>query len=147
MWIREPRNLRRVLPSLNVFVFVCWIEKHFRSTQTIAALWDVGYDVPGRNGRHPGEAISFWTGSTPQCHHGGLVSILPANGGHPIPGGDSRFASYPMDDVHQARMTKGVREWGMILDMIKGGIGVSLNVSPGISLDKKKDGTYWISIA
>ena len=52
-----------------------------------------------------------------------------------------------MDDVHQARMTKGVREWGMILDMIKGGIGVSLNESPGISLDKKKDETYWISIA
>ena len=32
----------------------------------------------------------------------GLVPTSPVNGGHPMPGGDSRSASYPADDFHQA---------------------------------------------
>ena len=40
----------------------------------------------------------------------GLVRTPPANGGHPIPEGDKKSATYQVDDVHQARMAKGV--WG-----------------------------------
>ena len=38
---------------------------------------------------------------------------LPYNGGHPMPGGgggDSRSPSYPVNEVHQARMTE---RWGI----------------------------------
>ena len=83
--------------------------KPFRSTQASAGLWDVGYggdSGTGRNGRHPVEPMPFWPGSTSSALD--LVPNLPANGGHPIPGGASRSASYPLDAVHQARMTKGV---------------------------------------
>ena len=30
-----------------------------------------------------------------------------------MPGGDARSAIYTVDDVHQARIIKGVRGWGM----------------------------------
>ena len=66
----------------------------FRSSQTIAELWDVGKggDIgSGRNGRHPDEPMPFWPGSTPSAL--GLVPIPPANGGHPILGGDARSAT------------------------------------------------------
>ena len=43
----------------------------------------------------------------------GLVRTLMASGGHPIPGGDTRSATYPVDDVHQARITYGIWGWGM----------------------------------
>ena len=45
-----------------------------------------------------------WPGSNPagQCY--------PA--GHPIPGSDTRFATYPVDDVHQALVTHGIGGWG-----------------------------------
>ena len=42
-----------------------------------------------------------------------LIRTPPASGGHPLPGGDSRSASFPVDDVHQARVTEGVWEWRM----------------------------------
>ena len=34
----------------------------------------------------------------------GLVRTPTVSGGHPIPGGDTRSATYPVDDVHQARI-------------------------------------------
>ena len=44
----------------------------------------------------------------------GLVRTPTASGGHPIPGGDTRSASYLVNDVHQARITcKGIWGWGM----------------------------------
>ena len=30
-----------------------------------------------------------------------------------MPGADTRSATYPVDDIHQARITKGVGGWGM----------------------------------
>ena len=87
------------------FVF-CWI-KALSAPRAIAELWDVGQAVIlGRNGRHPGEPIQFWPGSAPRTL--GLVPTPSANGGHPILGSDSGSASYPVDDVHQARITQGV---------------------------------------
>ena len=58
--------------------------------------------APGRDGCRPVE---------PQCSRPG--SNPAGQRGHPIPGGGSRSASYPVDDVHQARMTDGVEGWGM----------------------------------
>ena len=44
----------------------------------------------------------------------GLVLTPPAKGGHLIQGrGDSRSASNPVDDVHQAWITSSVGGWGM----------------------------------
>ena len=43
----------------------------------------------------------------PPAH--GLVRTPPVSGGHQLPGGDSGSASYPVDDVHQVRIT-GRRE-------------------------------------
>ena len=41
---------------------------------------------------------------TPSAH--GLVrSPMASSGGHPIPGGDTGSATYPVDSVHQARIT------------------------------------------
>ena len=80
--------------------------KSFRSAQTIAGLWDIGQEGdsgPERNGRRPGEPILFWPGSTPSSL--GLVLTPPANGGQPVPGDDTRSATYSMEDVHQARNT------------------------------------------
>ena len=42
----------------------------------------------------------------------GLVPAPLTNGGHPIPEGDLRSASCPVDDFHQARMSEGVGGWG-----------------------------------
>ena len=98
--------------------FVCFVGlKPFRSAQTIARLWDVGWGGgdgdPGRNGRRPGETILVWPGSTPSAF--GLVLTPPANGGHSIPGGDARSATYPVDGVHEARITKGIGGWGIAI--------------------------------
>ena len=57
----------------------------------------------GKNGRRPGEPIPFWPGSAPSAL--GLVPTPPPNGGHPMPGHDSRSASYTVDDVYQDRIT------------------------------------------
>ena len=41
----------------------------------------------------------------------GLVPTPPANDGHPFPGegeGDSSSATYPVDDVHQARLRRAL---------------------------------------
>ena len=35
-----------------------------------------------------------------------------SSGHHPIPGGDSRSASYPVDDVHQPRNEQGIGDGG-----------------------------------
>ena len=43
----------------------------------------------------------------------GLVRTLTASGRHPIPGGDSKSATYPVNDIHQARITKSVWGWGI----------------------------------
>ena len=49
-----------------------------------------------------GEPPVPWPGSHP-----------PASGSHPIPGGDTRSATYPVDDLHQTQMTQDVGGWGM----------------------------------
>ena len=38
----------------------------------------------------------------------GLVRASTVSGGHPMTGGDTRPATYLMDDVHQARITSGI---------------------------------------
>ena len=35
----------------------------------------------------------------------GLVLTTPASGGHPIPEADTGSVTYPVDDVHQARIS------------------------------------------
>ena len=65
---------------------------------------------PGRNGRRPGESKPM-AKVIPRCVS--LVRTPPASSGHQLPGGDSRWASILVDDVHQARITKGVRKCGM----------------------------------
>ena len=51
-----------------------------------------------------------------------LVRTSPANGDHPIPGGESR-ASFQVADVHQARISEGVGEWGWQMERTNKGIG------------------------
>ena len=45
----------------------------------------------------------------------GLAPTPPANGGHPIPGRGAISATYPVDGVHQARITKGIGGWGIAI--------------------------------
>ena len=56
---------------------------------------DVARVNPYRSGQ---SELVHWSGTS--AH--GLVCIPPASDGHPIPGGDSRSSSCPVDDVHQA---------------------------------------------
>ena len=51
----------------------------------------------------------------PHCELPGLVRTPVASGGHPLPGDGSGSAFLPVDDVHQAWITEGVRAWRMIL--------------------------------
>ena len=74
---------------------------------------DIG---PGRNGRHSGEPIPFWLELTSSAL--GLITIPPANGGHPIPGADTRSVTYSVDDVHQPGPDNGGRR-GMGNDVWK----------------------------
>ena len=99
--------------ALFCFVLLCFVFvglKPFWSAQTIAGLCGGGDSSPGINGRRPCEPMPFWPGSTPSAFD--LVLTPPANGGHPIPGDDSRSASYPVDDVQQGKMAKGVGDGG-----------------------------------
>ena len=52
----------------------------------------------------------------------------PASGSHPIPGagGDSRSAFFPVDDIHQARITEGLGGWRKQIERINSGIGCQL---------------------
>ena len=53
----------------------------------------------GRNGRCSGEPIPFWPRSpSPSPSALGLIPTPPANGGHPVPGGDAGSANYPVDE-------------------------------------------------
>ena len=67
-------------------------------------MYDSGGSGSERNGRRLGEPIPLWPGSTPSVL--GLVTTPSVNGGHSVAWGDSRSASKPINDVHQARMTK-----------------------------------------
>ena len=64
-----------------------------------------------RNGRRLGERMPVRPVSTPSALD--LVRTASASGGHPLPGGDSRSALFPVDDAHQARTTEGVGGSGM----------------------------------
>ena len=79
-----------------------------------AGLRDVGYgggSSPGRDGDRPGEAAFAVRGSLPV--HEATRTHLSTSGGHQLSGASSGFASYPVDNVHQARITWGVGKWGM----------------------------------
>ena len=48
-----------------------------------------------------------------------LGRIPPVRGARQLPEGDSGCACYPVDDVHQARITQGVGDGGWHLERIK----------------------------
>ena len=52
-----------------------------------------------------------------------LACISSAGGDHPVLGFDMKSATYPVDDVHQARMTKGFWGGGQSLETAERGIG------------------------
>ena len=58
----------------------------------------------------------------------GLVRTPMSSVGHPIPGGggDTRSATYPVDDVHQPRITWGVVDGGWHVERTNGGMAKAL---------------------
>ena len=88
--------------SLNVAWFwFCWIQTLSSHSCHCRAMRCIGKEVgsgPGRNGCRPGETAPI------RCIKQ-LGRISPASGGRQLPGGDSRSTSFPVDDVHQARIT------------------------------------------
>ena len=97
-------------PGFSLFSdFVCFVGwKPFRSMRTTAGLWDLcrikevtlvlgEMDVARGNPYRSDQGTSSALG---------LVDPT-VSGGHPIPGGgrDTISASYPVDDVHQGRIT------------------------------------------
>ena len=85
--------------------------KFFRSAEIIAGLcmscrvgWGGGGDCsPMGNGRRPGKTVLT---EKLACQRTRQLERIPlASGDHQLLGGDSGFASHPVDDVHQAQIT------------------------------------------
>ena len=97
--------------------------KPFRPIRTIAELWDVGKEGDSDPGEIDATRVNqYQTGqSEPPSAHG-LVCTPSASDGHPTPGvgrGDSSSASYPADDVHQARSHRALEEGNDCVDVKK----------------------------
>ena len=106
--------MARVRQCWLLFVFVGL--RPFQSAETIAGLWDAAYgDDNGPMGEvDVGWVKPSWPGRLPV--HKATGSPPPPQAAvvttHQLPGDDSGSTTYPVDDVHQARITYAFREWG-----------------------------------